>query len=89
MVFYDNNVSLIENTTIINSCVEFITTLFNNNTRETLYIIAIYRPPKMQVSNFNYILKNIIQKMPSHCLTVIIGDFSINFLTKTIQSSIL
>jgi hypothetical protein len=61
MVVYDDNVSLIEYTIVINSCVEFISTLFNDNTREKLYIIAIYRPPKMQVSNFNYILENIFQ----------------------------
>jgi hypothetical protein len=48
MVFYDDNVSLIKNTIVINSC-EFITTPFNDNTRETLYIIANNRPPKMQV----------------------------------------
>jgi hypothetical protein len=40
----------------------------------------------MQVSHFNFILKNIVQKMPSHCLIVIIGDFNIYFLTKTNQS---
>jgi hypothetical protein len=43
----------------------------------------------MQVSHFNYILESIIQKMPSHCPLVIIGDFNINFLTKTNQSSTL
>jgi hypothetical protein len=40
----------------------------------------------MQVSHFNSIIKNIIQKLPSHFLTIIIGDFNINFLTKTNQS---
>jgi len=43
----------------------------------------------MQVSHFNSIVKNIIQKMPSHCPTLIIRDFNINFLTKTNQSSTL
>jgi hypothetical protein len=32
MVLYDDNVSLIESTTITNSTVEFITALFNDNT---------------------------------------------------------
>jgi len=41
------------------------------------------------MSHFNYILKNIVQKMPSHCLTIIIRDFNIYFLTKTNQSSTL
>jgi hypothetical protein len=43
----------------------------------------------MQMSYFNSILENIIQKMPSHCPIVIIGDFNINFITKTNQSSTL
>ncbi len=43
----------------------------------------------MQLSHFNSILESIIQKMPSHCLTIIIGDFNIDFLTKTNQSSTL
>jgi hypothetical protein len=47
MVFYDDNVSLIEITTITNYGVKFITALFNDNTREALYIIAMYKPPKM------------------------------------------
>ncbi len=50
--------------------------------------IAIYKPPKMQVSHFNYILENIIQKMPSPFPTIIIGDFNIDFLTKTNQSTL-
>ncbi len=81
MIFCGDNMSLTKNATITNSSVEFITTLFNDNTWETLYIIPIYKPPKMQVTIFNYILKNIIQKMPSHCPTVIIEDFKIYFLT--------
>jgi hypothetical protein len=78
-----------KNTTITNSSTKFIITLFNDNTRETLHIIAIYKPPKMQLSHLNSILKNIIQKMPSHCLISTIGDFNIDSLTKTNQSSIL
>jgi hypothetical protein len=61
MVLYDDNVSLIEITTITNSSVEFITTFFNDNTQEGLYVITIYKPLKMQVSHFNSILENIIQ----------------------------
>jgi hypothetical protein len=36
----------------------------------------------MQVPHFNYILENIIQKMPSPCPTIIIEDFIIDFLDK-------
>jgi hypothetical protein len=35
MVIYDDNVSLIKNTTITNSGAKFITTLFNDNTWKT------------------------------------------------------
>jgi hypothetical protein len=89
MVLYDDNVSLTENTIVTNSSAKFIVALFNDNTQETLYIIAIYEPPKLQVSHFNSILESIIQKMLSHCPTIIIGDFNINFLIKTNQSSTL
>ncbi len=41
------------------------------------------------MSHFNFILKNIVQKMLSHCLTIIIRDFNVYFLTKTNQSSTL
>jgi hypothetical protein len=85
MVLYDDNVSLIENTTITNSNAKFITTLFNENTQKILYIIVIYKPPKMQVSYFSFIFLKIRQKMPSHCLIIIIGDFNIDFLTKQIN----
>jgi hypothetical protein len=39
----------------------------------------------MQVSYFIFIFKNIIRKMPSHYLIIIIGDFNIDFLTKQIN----
>ncbi len=45
MILYDDNVSLTKNTTITNFGAKFITTLFNDNTQETLYIIVIYKPP--------------------------------------------
>jgi hypothetical protein len=78
-------------TIITNSGAKFITVFFNDNTYIYIYIniIAIYKPPKMQVSHFNYIVKNIVQKMPSHCPTIIIGNFNVIFLTKTNQSSTL
>jgi len=41
------------------------------------------------MSYFNYILENIIQKMFSCRVTIIIEDFNINFLNKTKQSSTL
>jgi len=72
MALHDDNVSLTKSTIITNYGVKFITALFNDNTREALYIIAIHEPPKMQVSHFNSILESIAPKMPSHCPIVII-----------------
>ncbi len=89
MVLYDDNVSLTKTTTITNFGVEFIIALSNDNIWEASYIIPIHKPPKMKTSCFNFILKSIIHKMPSHCPIVIIGDFNIYFLTKENQSSTL
>jgi hypothetical protein len=85
MALYDDNVSLTKNTTITHFGVEFIIAFFNDNTQETIYIIAIYKPPKMRVPHCNSIIKNIVQKIPSHCLIVIIGDFNIIFEQKKIN----
>jgi hypothetical protein len=43
MILYDNNVSLTQRT-IRNFGVELIVANFNENTQESLYIIAIYLP---------------------------------------------
>jgi endonuclease/exonuclease/phosphatase family metal-dependent hydrolase len=43
----------------------------------------------MQLSHFNYMLETFIHKMPSNCPIVIIGDFNIDLLTNTIQSTTL
>jgi hypothetical protein len=59
-------VSLTKNTTITNSGAQLNTALFNDNTWKALYIIAIYKLCKMQVSHFNFILENIIQKKCLH-----------------------
>jgi len=82
MVLYDDNVSLTKITTITNYGVEFITAFFYDNTGQALYIIAIYKPLQMQMSHFNSILENIVQKMLSHCPTEIIGNLNIDFLNK-------
>jgi hypothetical protein len=72
MVLYDDIVSLIENTTIPNSAIELITTLFHDNTQETLYITIMHKPPKIQVSHFQIYITNFIQIYLPICLTIII-----------------
>jgi hypothetical protein len=48
MMFYDNIMFLSQTTSTKKLCVEFINASFNKNTREALYIIIIYKPPKMK-----------------------------------------
>ncbi len=65
---------------------KLIIALFNGNTQEPLYLIALYKPPKMQLNNFCYILETIIKQMPQNILMIIIEDFNVDILTKTCQS---
>jgi hypothetical protein len=85
MILYDDNVSLTNNTTMTHLRVQFITTLFNNNTCNTLYVIIVYKPPKLQLSCFNSMLETFTHKMPSNCPIVIIEIFCIDLLTNIIQ----
>jgi hypothetical protein len=48
------------------------------------YVIAIYKPPKIQVSYFIYILEPFLQKTLTNCPTIIIGDFNVDMLTNTL-----
>ncbi len=89
MVLYDEMVTLTQTNLLTNIGAEFIIAFFNDNTWETLYLIAIYMPPKMQVNYFCCILKTIIKQMPQNVSMIIIEDFNIDILTKTCQSMIL
>jgi len=48
------------------------------------YVIAIYKPPKLQVSYFIYTLEPILQKTLTNCPIITIGDFKIDMLTNTL-----
>jgi hypothetical protein len=63
MILYDEMVTLTQTNLLTNVGVEFIIALFNNNTQEALYLIAVYKPLKMQVNYFCCILKTIIKQM--------------------------
>jgi hypothetical protein len=60
IMFYDNIMVLSQTTSTTNLGVEFITT-FNKNMRKTLYIITIFKPPKMKIIYFNSILETILK----------------------------
>lgn len=70
---------------LTNVGVEFITTLFNDNTQEPLYLIGVYKPPKMQINNFCYILETIIKQMLQNIPTIIIKDFNVDILIESCQ----
>jgi hypothetical protein len=86
MILYDTNMFISHTFSKTNSSIEFFIDLFNENTRQAIYIIAIYKPPQMKAIFFISIIKNIITKIPTNCPTIIIGDFNINMLTNTIES---
>jgi hypothetical protein len=55
----------------------FLITIYNINTREGVHIIAIYKPPKMQISYCISILETNLQKIPINCQIIIIGKLNI------------
>jgi hypothetical protein len=60
---------------------------FSKNKQEAIHVIAIYKPPKMQVPYLLSILKTTLQKIPMDCQTIIIGDFNRYILTNILQST--
>jgi hypothetical protein len=63
MILYNKMVpNLSQTNSIINSCVEFFIVFFNKNTCESLYLIATYKLPKMQIIYFCFILETKIKK---------------------------
>ncbi len=47
MVLYDEMVTLTQTNSLTNVNAKFIIAFFNNKTQETLYLIVVYKPPKM------------------------------------------
>jgi hypothetical protein len=70
MMFYDNTMFLSQKISTTNSNAKFITTSFKKNTREALYIIAIYKPQKMKIIYFNSILETIFNDIPKNNPTI-------------------
>jgi hypothetical protein len=68
------------------SSAKFITTFFNINTREALYIIAIYKPPQMFLKKFTSIPKIVSKELSANCPIVIIENLNINMLTITLNN---
>ncbi len=89
MLLYDKMVILTQTIMLTNVGAEFIIALFNDNTQETLYLIAIYKPPKMQVNYFCCILTTIMKQMPQNVPMIIIEDFNVDILIEPCQSTIL
>ncbi len=87
MMFYDNTLFLSQTTSTTNSGVEFIITSLNKNTQEALYIIIVYKPPKMKIIYSNSILETILKDMPKDYPTILVGVFKIGMLKKTLQST--
>jgi hypothetical protein len=67
---YDNVVSLSKTIAITNNNVKFIIALFNKDTHESINIIPVYKPPKMQFF-FLSILEKMLINIPLNCPTII------------------
>ncbi len=61
--------------------------MLNDYTFKQLYeiinMIVIYKPPKLQICFFLFILKKLLICIPLNCSITIIGDFNVNTLKKT------
>ncbi len=86
MIFYDETICLLDTTSITNN---LLLQLLIKNTQDIVHIIAIYKPPKMQISYFTSILETTLKKIPINCPIIIVGGFNIEMLTKPSQSIIL
>jgi hypothetical protein len=82
MMFYDNTLFLSQTTSTTNTSAEFIITSFNKNMQETLYIIVVYKPPKMKTIYSNSILETILKDMPKDYPSILVRDFNIGTLKK-------
>jgi len=80
MMFYDKTMFLPQTISTTNSYAKFITTSFNKNMREALYIITIHKPSKMKIIYFNSILETILKDIPKNYPTILIEDFNIDML---------
>jgi len=63
MIFYDKMVLLSNTISTTNVDVKFIFATFNQNTREVMHVIAIYKPLQMHISYFISILKTILKNI--------------------------
>jgi hypothetical protein len=52
-----------------------------------LYIFVVYKPPKMKILCFNSILETILKYVPKDFPIILIGEFNIDILKKTPQST--
>jgi hypothetical protein len=64
MILYDTNMFLSHTFSKKNLSVEFFIVFFSENTRQTLYIIVIYKPPQMNVIFFHFHFRKHSYKNP-------------------------
>jgi hypothetical protein len=77
MIIYDNFTTLSSHETFTSLGAEYITTIFNANTRKVVHIIGIYKPSTLSLSMFIIHLRKFLDLMPISCPTIIIDNFNI------------
>jgi hypothetical protein len=60
----------------------------NKDTWKAINIITIYKPPRMWILSFLFILEKMLIDIPLNCPTIIIWGFNVNIL-KTLKSTTL
>jgi hypothetical protein len=80
LMLYDGRMILHSSETFTIDGSEYIAATFNIKIRKEIYIICVYKAHTCSISAFLRNLQTLIQKSPTHCPTIILGDFNIDIL---------
>jgi hypothetical protein len=89
IMLFRKDMTLFESRTSMDSGAEFIKGFFNDSTSRALNIITTYKPPKLQLSHYLILLKDILETMPINCPTFVLGDLNVDMLIKNLHSTTL
>ena len=72
--------SSVQEHTCVTDAVELNSVALTLNSRLTVHIIGVYRPPAQSINEFNIALGNIAASIPRSKLVYIVGDMNIDLL---------
>jgi hypothetical protein len=89
IMLFRKDMTLFKSRTSMDSGAEFIKGFFNDSMSGALNIITTYKPPKLQLSHYLILLKDILETVPISCPTFVLGDLNVDMLIKNLQSTTL